>query len=166
MTPAPACPLCFLFLTDTTAPTWKLIQIKSSTLGPKSSSLKSSCSEPPREVLYSFSRPPRSKRTAEKKLTYPLAETQTRLTNPSKALDQCRECWGDLILMRTFLFSGMLGPRVIMMAFSFVQFTWLTDFPFTSFQPHASLPEGLHSPGNVLHFLFPANASAYDKFQL
>ena len=52
-----------------------------------------------------WSRPPRSKRTAEMKLTLALAETQARVTNPSHALDRSRTCWRDRILRPTILFS-------------------------------------------------------------
>lgn len=135
--------LCFLFFINTTTPTWKRIQNKSSTFCQKQLLFRTISWQVIKHAYWS--RPPRCKRTAEMKLTLALAETQARLTNPSHALHQCRACWKDLILRPTILFSWMLGPGVIITEFSCVRFAWLSDSPFPSFQPHASLPEGLHS---------------------
>lgn len=95
--------LCFLFFTNTTAPTWKRIQIKSSAFCQKQLLFRTISWQVIKHA--DWSRPPRSKWTAEMKLTLALAETQARVTNPSHALDQRHTCWRDLILRPTILFS-------------------------------------------------------------
>lgn len=73
------------------------------------------------------------------------AENETRFPTQVDRWTQCHMRQGDLILIRATFFFWKLGPGVIPMRCSFIQFTWLNDFPFTSFQPHGSLPEVFHS---------------------